>query len=72
MVAGCLWDERPVRLIIISEFEYTMKQIEQGIFYEDVYLGVTLGALILPHGVVMVDAPLRPEDARSWKSLLLN
>ncbi len=49
-----------------------MKQIEQGIFYEDVYLGVTLGALVLPHGVVMIDAPLRPEDARSWKSLLLN
>jgi glyoxylase-like metal-dependent hydrolase (beta-lactamase superfamily II) len=49
-----------------------MKQIEQGIYYEDSYLGVTLGALVLPHGVVMIDAPLRPEDARAWKSLLMN
>jgi cyclase len=49
-----------------------MKQIEQGIFYEDIYLGVTLGALVLPHGVIMIDAPLRPEDARAWRSLLLN
>ena len=49
-----------------------MHQIEPGIYYEDLYAGVTLGALILPHGIIMVDAPLRAEDARSWRSTLTN
>ena len=49
-----------------------MHQIEPGIYYEDLYAGVTLGALILPHGTIMVDAPLRAEDARSWRSTLTN
>jgi len=49
-----------------------MQQIKRGIFYEDAYLGVTIGALVYPHGVILIDAPLRPEDARSWRSVLLN
>lgn len=49
-----------------------MQQIEPGILYEDSYLGVTLGALVLPHGVIIIDAPLRVEDARSWRSALIN
>jgi cyclase len=49
-----------------------MQQIERGIYYEDVYLGVTLGALVFSHGVIAIDAPLRAEDARSWRSALLN
>jgi glyoxylase-like metal-dependent hydrolase (beta-lactamase superfamily II) len=49
-----------------------MHQIEPGIYYEDLYAGVTLGALILPHGTIMVDAPLRAEDARYWRSTLTN
>jgi glyoxylase-like metal-dependent hydrolase (beta-lactamase superfamily II) len=49
-----------------------MHQIDPGIYYEDLYAGVTLGALILPHGTIMVDAPLRAEDARSWRSTLTN
>ena len=49
-----------------------MQQIEQGIFYEDTYLGVTLGALAFPHGTIMLDAPLRTDDARSWRSMLIN
>ncbi len=49
-----------------------MKKIEQGIYYEDSFLGVTLGALTLPHGTIMIDAPLRIEDARSWRSSLIN
>ncbi len=47
-----------------------MHQIAPGIHYEDLYAGVTLGAVILPHGTMMVDAPLRAEDARSWRSTL--
>lgn len=49
-----------------------MHQIKRGIYYEDSYLGVTLGALVYPHGTIMIDAPLKPEDARSWRSSLMN
>lgn len=49
-----------------------MQKIKQRIYFEDSYIGVTLGALIYPHGTIMIDAPLRPEDARSWRSALLN
>jgi len=47
-----------------------MQQIDRGIFYEDAYPGVTLGAVILPQGTVLIDAPLRMEDARAWLNLL--
>jgi glyoxylase-like metal-dependent hydrolase (beta-lactamase superfamily II) len=49
-----------------------MHQIAPGIYIEDTFAGVTLGALILPHGTIMVDAPLRAEDARSWRASLTN
>jgi len=49
-----------------------MQQIKPGIYFEDGYLGVTLGALVHSHGTIMIDAPLRPEDARGWRSALLN
>ena len=49
-----------------------MQQIKPGIYYEDGYLGVTLGALVFSHGTIMIDAPLRQEDARSWRSALVN
>lgn len=49
-----------------------MHQIKPAIYYEDAYLGVTLGALVFSHGTIMIDAPLRPEDARSWRAALLN
>ncbi len=48
-----------------------MQQVDRGIFYEDGYLGVTLGGLVFSHGTIMIDAPLRPEDARAWRSALL-
>lgn len=49
-----------------------MHQIERGIYYEDSFLGVTLGGLVFSHGTIMLDSPLRPEDARIWRSSLLN
>lgn len=49
-----------------------MHQIERGIFYENAYLGVTLGGLVYSHGTLLIDAPLRSEDARSWRSALMN
>lgn len=48
-----------------------MEQIEHGTFYENGYLGVTVGALVHPQGVVLIDAPLRPEDTRSWRSAVI-
>ena len=49
-----------------------MQYVEQNVFYENIYLGVTLGALVFTHGTIMIDAPLRTEDARSWRSMLIN
>jgi glyoxylase-like metal-dependent hydrolase (beta-lactamase superfamily II) len=49
-----------------------MQQIEKGIYFEDAYLGVTLGGLVFSHGTIMIDAPLRSEDVRSWRSALIN
>jgi glyoxylase-like metal-dependent hydrolase (beta-lactamase superfamily II) len=49
-----------------------MQKIEQGIYYENAFPGVTIGAVILPLGTILIDAPLRAEDARSWLAILYN
>ena len=49
-----------------------MHEIKPGIYYEDTYPGPTIGAIILPRGMIFIDAPLRPEDGHRWKSNLLN
>jgi glyoxylase-like metal-dependent hydrolase (beta-lactamase superfamily II) len=49
-----------------------MEQIEQGIFIENAYPGVTIGAILQTMGTVLIDAPLRSEDARMWLNLLYN
>jgi glyoxylase-like metal-dependent hydrolase (beta-lactamase superfamily II) len=49
-----------------------MLEISPGIFYENNYPGVTLGALVFPHGTILIDAPLRAEDNRSWRAALIN
>ncbi len=49
-----------------------MREIKPGIFIETTYPGVTLGAIILPQGMIFIDAPMRSEDGRSWRSALLN
>ena len=49
-----------------------MKQIKPGIYYEETYLGVMVGALIQPHGTIYIDAPLRAEDARAWRTTLMS
>jgi len=48
-----------------------MQQIDNGIVYEDSYLGVTLGALTFSHGVILIDAPIRPEDTRAWRASVM-
>jgi glyoxylase-like metal-dependent hydrolase (beta-lactamase superfamily II) len=47
-----------------------MQEIERGIYIETSYSGVTLGAILLPQGTVMIDAPLRAEEGRTWRSAL--
>jgi glyoxylase-like metal-dependent hydrolase (beta-lactamase superfamily II) len=49
-----------------------MQLIKSGIYYDNAYLGVTLGALVYSHGTILIDAPLRPEDGRAWRAALIN
>jgi glyoxylase-like metal-dependent hydrolase (beta-lactamase superfamily II) len=49
-----------------------MQEITSEIIIETTYLGVTLGAINAPHGLVLIDAPLKLDDTRSWRAALLN
>jgi glyoxylase-like metal-dependent hydrolase (beta-lactamase superfamily II) len=49
-----------------------MQEIIANVYIETGYAGVTLGAINCPHGLILVDAPFRLEDVRSWRSALLN
>jgi glyoxylase-like metal-dependent hydrolase (beta-lactamase superfamily II) len=44
-----------------------MKKISAGVYIENSYPGVTLGVLVFPDGVVMIDAPINPDDGRAWQ-----
>ena len=39
---------------------------------ETAYAGVTLGAINWPHGLILIDSPFRADDARAWRSSLIN
>lgn len=47
-----------------------MKEIENGIYIEDAYPGVTLGALVMKRGTLLIDAPPHPGDCHSWLTFL--
>jgi glyoxylase-like metal-dependent hydrolase (beta-lactamase superfamily II) len=49
-----------------------MQEIKPGIYFEETYPGPTIGAVLLPRGMIFIDAPLRPEDGHRWKTTLLN
>ena len=49
-----------------------MQQIDQNIYIENTYPGVTVGAILFPLGTILIDAPLRAEDTRAWLNLLYN
>ncbi len=49
-----------------------MQELAHHVYIETGYAGVTLGAINWPHGLILIDAPFRAEDARSWRSALLN
>lgn len=47
-----------------------MQEIASHVYIETSYPGVTLGAINWPHGLVLIDAPLRPDDIRLWRATL--
>ncbi len=49
-----------------------MQEVAPHVYIETIYAGVTVGAINWPHGLILIDAPFRAEDARSWRSALLN
>jgi len=49
-----------------------MQAISDIVHIEEHFLGVTLGVIVTPRGLVQIDAPPSPEDARSWRAALMN
>lgn len=49
-----------------------MQEITKFIYIEEQFLGVTLGVIVTPRGLIQIDAPPAPEDARSWRASLMN
>ncbi|MBI3166478.1 MAG: hypothetical protein IPG44_01125 [Anaerolineales bacterium] len=49
-----------------------MQEITSNIFIDDQFPGVTLGVVVTPRGLIQIDAPPSPEDARSWRASLMN
>jgi cyclase len=49
-----------------------MQPIADNIYIEDHYLGVTLGVIQQPRGLIQIDAPPSPEDSRSWRAALMS
>jgi len=49
-----------------------MIEIKKNILIETEYPGVTLTAINWDHGVVLIDAPMRMEDIRLWRSAIFN
>jgi len=47
-----------------------MQEIAPHIFIEKSYPGVTLGAVNWPHGLILIDAPIRQDDIRLWRGNL--
>ena len=49
-----------------------MQEIAPKFFVETSFPGVTVAGMAWSHGMLLIDAPLRPEDTRSWRSTLLS
>ena len=45
-----------------------MKQVAPHIYVEDRYRGVTVGCIVTDAGVICVDSPMLPADARDWRA----
>ncbi|WKZ36589.1 MAG: hypothetical protein QY332_01445 [Anaerolineales bacterium] len=49
-----------------------MQEVIKNVFIEDQFSGVTLGVIVTQRGLIQIDAPPSPEDARSWRAALMN
>jgi glyoxylase-like metal-dependent hydrolase (beta-lactamase superfamily II) len=49
-----------------------MQEIVTNVYIENGYEGVTLGAINMSHGLILIDTPFSPNDVRSWRSVLSN
>ena len=49
-----------------------MQEIVKNIYIDDQFPGVTLGVIVTPRGLIQIDAPPSPEDARSWRASLMS
>lgn len=49
-----------------------MIELTKNVLIETEYPGVTLAAINWDHGVVLIDAPMRMEDIRLWRSAIFN
>lgn len=48
-----------------------MDAIAKNVYIEDHFLGVTLGVIVQPRGLIQIDAPPAPEDGRSWRAAMM-
>ena len=44
-----------------------MQKLAKDIYVEAGYAGVTVGAIVTPEGIIAIDAPTHPADARRWR-----
>ena len=49
-----------------------MKKIASGVYLEKAYPGVMVGAVSVDERLLLIDAPLRPDDGREWLNALRN
>mgnify|MGYP000858752044 FL=1 len=49
-----------------------MQEFSPHVYIETGFPGVTLGVIQWPHSLILIDAPLRPDDIRLWRSMLAN
>jgi len=48
-----------------------MDAVAKNVYIEERFLGVTLGVIVQPHGLIQIDAPPAPEDGRAWRASLM-
>lgn len=49
-----------------------MQEVTKNIYIDDQFPGVTLGVIVTPRGLIQIDAPPSPEDARTWRASLMS
>ena len=48
-----------------------MDAIAKNVYIEERFLGVTLGVIVQPRGMIQIDAPPAPEDGRAWRASMM-